>query len=44
MAADDKKGIRVLTWWKGMATAARPTFHSRNLISGIFNKTTRKDQ
>lgn len=27
----------VLTWWKGMATVARPTFHPRNLIGGVWN-------
>lgn len=27
----------VLKWWKGMATIARPTFHIRNLIGGVWN-------
>lgn len=27
----------VLTWWKAMATIARPGFHIRNLIGGVWN-------
>jgi hypothetical protein len=27
----------VMNWWKGMATVARPTFHVRNLLGGVWN-------
>jgi hypothetical protein len=27
----------VMNWWKGMATVARPTFHMRNLVGGVWN-------
>lgn len=27
----------VLRWWRGMATIARPSFHIRNLVGGVWN-------
>jgi hypothetical protein len=28
---------KIYTWWKGAATVARPSFHFRNVMSGIAN-------
>jgi hypothetical protein len=39
--ANVKQGVnKFMKWWKGMATVARPTFHTRNLVSGVWMNQT----
>ena len=39
--ANVKQGMnQFMKWWKGMATVARPTFHIRNTVSGVWMNQT----